>query len=128
MCIPNARTLCYETFVDNLKKMRLMAKKFVFISLPYPCFGFQFTFKLMLGQSFVFKRRLALYLPLFQKNRRYREEYMREFPWAVHFWEIGRIGFPLKRIMEDVESAGLKITKTFRSGNAYHYFILAEKI
>jgi hypothetical protein len=52
---------------------------------------------------------------------------MEEFPWAVHYWEIGRRPHLLRSVLKDFGSTGLKIIDTFHSDNPFHYFILAEK-
>jgi hypothetical protein len=117
----------YDNFVPNLEKMAAMAKQYVLISLPYSCFGMKISFDFSFGQRIRLLKSFELFFPLNKKNRRYREEYMKEFPWAVHYWEIGRRGYPLRRIKSDIESAGLKIKQTFRSDNPYHFFICAEK-
>lgn len=117
----------YDNFVPNLKKMAALSSRYVYISLPYSCAGFSLTINIGLGQSLRWKRRLDLFIPLFMRNRKYRKKFMDEFPWAVHYWEIGRRGFPLGRIRRDIRAAGLKSIREFRSENPYHYFILAEK-
>lgn len=117
----------YEKFTSNLIKMRSLSKRYVFISLPFLCAGFSLSVNIALGQSLRLKRKFELYFPLLQRNREYRKEYKEEFPWAVHYWEIGRRGFPLSRIRRDIRNAGLSIAHEFRSENPYHYFILAEK-
>ena len=117
----------YKEFTSNLKKMAIMSNRYVFISLPYACYGLKFSLSFTFGQNKNFRKSFSLYLPLNKKNRRYREEYKKEFSWAVHYWEIGRKGFPLKRIKADIESSGLRIIDTFHSDNPYHYFILTEK-
>ena len=117
----------YEDFVSNLAKMVLVSKRYVFISLPFLCAGFSLSVNVALGQSLRLKRKFELYFPLLQRNREYRKEFKEEFPWAVHYWEIGRRGFPLSRIRRDIRSADLSIVHEFRSENPYHYFILAEK-
>lgn len=117
----------YELFVENIRKMAAMSDRYVFISLPYSCFGFRLSLNIAFGQNRRFSKSIAMYIPLFKRNRKYREEYIKEFPWAVHYWEIGRRGFPLGRIKSDIESVGLRIIDTFRSDNPYHYFILASK-
>jgi hypothetical protein len=117
----------YDYFVPNINKMATIAKKYVFISLPYSCWGAKLSINLIFGQSKKGVSSLSLYFPLNKKNRKYRKEFKEEFPWAVHYWEIGRKGFPLRRIKSDIESVGLRIIKSFHSEFAYHYFILAEK-
>ena len=117
----------YEFFADNVKKMRVMSKKYVFISLPYSCAGFKISLDIIMGQNRRWKKNMSFYLPGNRRNRRYSQNFTKDFPWAVHYWEIGRKGFPLKRILHDIESAGLNIVEKFHSENPYHYFILAEK-
>jgi len=117
----------YEKFVSNLTKMTALSKRYVFISLPFLCAGFSLSVNIALVQSLRLKRKFELYFPWPKRNREYRKEYKEDFPWAVHYWEIRRRGFPLSRIRRDIRNAGLSIAHTFRSENPYHYFILAEK-
>lgn len=117
----------YENFKQNLIKMADMSKKYVFISIPYSGFGFKIFLNIHLNQNIRPTRAIKIFFPSFKKNRKYRPEFIKEFPWAVHYWEIGRKGFPLRRIKRDVEAAGLTIKKTFQSNNLFHYYILAEK-
>ena len=117
----------YELFVENIRKMSAMSSEYVFISVPYSCFGFTLSLKLAFGQSRRISKTFSMHFPLFAPNRRYRDEYRKEFPWAVHYWEIGRRGFPLRRILTDIESQGLRIIDSFRSENPFHFFILAKK-
>jgi hypothetical protein len=117
----------YEKLVPNLLKMAEMSRKYVFISLPYSCIGFKTTLAFSFGQKHRWEKTIGFYLPLNRPNRRYRPEFMQAYPWAVHYWEIGRRGFPWKRVKTDIESTGLEIVKTFHSGNPFHYFVLTQK-
>ncbi|RLD81493.1 MAG: hypothetical protein DRJ10_06140 [Bacteroidetes bacterium] len=117
----------YKNFVPNLKKMAEMSKKYVFISIPYSGFGIKLSLNIHFNQNLRPTRALKMFLPSMKKNRIYRPEYVDEFPWAVHYWEIGRKGFPLRRIKNDIQKTGLSIKKTFHSNNLFHYYILAEK-
>jgi ubiquinone/menaquinone biosynthesis C-methylase UbiE len=46
-----------------------------------------------------------------------------------HYWEIGKTGYPLKRIELDIRNAGLKIIKTYRVFEFYyHRFFALEKM
>lgn len=45
-----------------------------------------------------------------------------------HYWEIGKAGYSLNRIIEDIQKAGFKIEKTYRIfENPYHRFFIARK-
>jgi hypothetical protein len=46
-----------------------------------------------------------------------------------HYWEIGKAEYPLNRIIDDINNAGFKISKTYRIfENPYHRFFILEKI
>ncbi|MBI4020052.1 MAG: methyltransferase domain-containing protein [Candidatus Aenigmarchaeota archaeon] len=48
---------------------------------------------------------------------------------AEHFWEIGWLGFGLRRILASVRDAGFEVQRHYRfEGNPYHYFIVARKV
>lgn len=117
----------YESFLKNLTTLAQLSKKYVLISLPYSCKGFSIKLNISQGQHKRKTKQIDFYLPTNLPNRKYRKEYMEEFPWAVHYWEIGRKGFPLKKILQDIESCKLKILDKFHSPNPFHYFILSQK-
>ena len=117
----------YNEFTRHIKTLRELSTNYVFISLPYSCRGFSIKFNVQNGQQDRFIKQLDFYVPTNLPNRKYREEYMSEFPWAVHFWEIGRRGFKIKRVLNDIESCGLSIRRRFHSPNSFHYFILCKK-
>jgi len=31
-----------------------------------------------------------------------------------HYWEIGKVGYPLNRIISDINKSGFKVEKTYR--------------
>ena len=117
----------YENFIVNIRKMAHMSKQYIFISLPFDCIGFQFECALGFSQK---SRKLTVgfWLPTYRKNRKYRAEYMKEFPWAVHHWEIGRRGYSLTKVLTDIQNQGIEIISKFHGKNPYHYFILAKKL
>lgn len=117
----------YENFIENIKKLSCLSKKYVFISLPYDCHGFWLRFKWHIAQRKSKDFKWSLFWPRSKPNRKYREEYMREFPWAVHYWELGRKGYPVSRIRNDLLATGLVVKKEFLSDNPFHYFFLLEK-
>ncbi len=47
---------------------------------------------------------------------------------SQHFWEIGREGYSLKKIVNDIKGVGFKIKKTYRIYEyPYHRFFILEK-
>jgi len=45
-----------------------------------------------------------------------------------HYWEIGKAGYPLKRVINDIRDSGFIIKKTYRVLEIpYHRFFLLEK-
>lgn len=119
--------IAYDRFDECLKKMINSSSKYVFISLPYSCMGFSANLTFMKGQNKFKKFNFKLFLPTFKRNRQYRDEYKKEYPWAVHYWEIGRKGYSLSKIRKNIEKLGVKIISEFHSENPYHYFFLIEK-
>jgi len=117
----------FEDFPRLVDKMVTMSSRYVYLSVPYSCYGFHFELGMHTGQL-PFSKRLRFYMPSYKKNRKYREGFMKEFPWAVHYWEIGRKGFPLKRINKTIEACGLKILEQNHGPNPFHYYFLCEKI
>ena len=46
-----------------------------------------------------------------------------------HYWEIGKAGYPLNKIIKDIQKTGFKIEKTYRIfENPYHRFFILKKI
>ena len=45
-----------------------------------------------------------------------------------HYWEIGKAGYPLKRIIKEIQAVGFKIDKTYRVfEHPYHRFFMIKK-
>jgi len=46
-----------------------------------------------------------------------------------HYWEIGKAGYPLREVMNEMRSAGFKVKKTCRVFEIpYHRFFILNKI
>jgi len=46
-----------------------------------------------------------------------------------HYWEIGKAGFPLSKIVMDIQGAGFKIEKTYRLfKHPYPMFFVLHKL
>lgn len=46
-----------------------------------------------------------------------------------HYWEIGKAGYPLRRLLDDIETTGFKLISSYRVFEApyYRFFILRKK-
>ncbi len=119
--------LPFSLFEECMVKLIAATKKYIIISLPYHCFGLRFKAFLSFGQMKRYKSDIEFHLPTLFKNRKYRKEYMDEFPFAVHHWELGRRPFYTSKIENIFAINSLKIIDKFHSENPYHYFYLLEK-
>ena len=117
----------FEDFPRLMEKLATLSSKYVLISLPYSCRGFRLRLRVHQGQSPRWNKVYNFYRPTDKPNRKYRPEYMQEFPWAVHYWEIGRKGFKLDHVLDTIAGTGLKVTSRFHGPNPYHYYMLCEK-
>lgn len=109
----------------NLSVMKSVSNRWVCISLPYYRFGFSFALKLHLGQRKNIELNLSKYLPYpNKKNRKYRKQYIEQYPWAVHHFELGRDGVNDRTVIEHAEEAGLMFQNAFNSKNPFHRFFV----
>ncbi|MHA1380617.1 MAG: hypothetical protein ACTSRG_19795 [Candidatus Helarchaeota archaeon] len=45
-----------------------------------------------------------------------------------HYWEIGKAGYPLSKIIKDIQKTGFEVEKTYRVfENPYHRFFILRK-
>jgi len=45
-----------------------------------------------------------------------------------HYWEIGKAGYPLSKIINEIQKVGFKVEKTYRIfENPYHKFFILKK-
>jgi hypothetical protein len=108
--------LPYEQSEQALKKLALITKRFLVISIPYNA-----TFlALQIKYSYIHRSRyLLLNVPKFWSTKSVCNE---------HYWEMGLKGYPKKRILDSVAKAGLTIKQEFTDPiHPYHYFLVLEK-
>lgn len=54
--------------------------------------------------------------------------HQRIFLTGERYWEIGKAGYPLDKIITDIQGTGFEIKKTYRLlENPYHRFFILEK-
>ena len=114
-CFELLEHLPYENFAEVLRELYRVAKSYIIISLPDVTTAY----------------RLYIELP---RIRPIKKIFKHPFPRASwhhfdgqHYWEIGKRGYPLKRIEEDIRRSGLKILNTYRIFEVKHrrFFVLS---
>ncbi len=105
--------LPYSDFDQSIRELFRVSKKWVLISLPHFGPPMQLYFKI----PFLPKIYLSFKIPYYKRHKFNGE----------HYWEIGKKGYPLKRITEDLEKYAV-IKKDFLPfENQYHHFFILEK-
>lgn len=104
----------YDKFNLALTEIYRVTSAFAIISIPAPFAGAAFSINL--PKTPIFKFHLGM--PLFV-NKKFDGE---------HYWELGRWGYPLKRIRRDIESTGFEILHEKRPAlSLFCYFFLLQK-
>ncbi|MGD2118984.1 MAG: class I SAM-dependent methyltransferase [Chromatiales bacterium] len=115
VCCQVLEHLPFDDFLPALKEIRRVARNYVVISLPQKEPGWYYAF----------------HIPVYG-----RVEFMLEIPSPIknehvfngeHYWEIGKRGYPLRRITDEMKKASFKLHRTFRvPENSYHRFFVLE--
>lgn len=108
--------LPYDDFRAAVSELRRVATRHVVLSLPDAHKMLTFVLPLPFGGE----RRIQIPKP------RWRARVHRIT--GEHQWEINKRGYPVSRIVADLEASGLKVVKTFRAPeNPYHRFFVCRK-
>jgi predicted SAM-dependent methyltransferase len=115
-CFELLEHLPYEQLIPISQEIHRVSKKFAILSLP--------------DANRVL--RLYIHLPKFGELKTFipipRLKPAKHKFNGKHYWEIGKEGFPLHRIIADVKRTGFHIQKTYRTfGNPYHRFFILTK-
>lgn len=117
-CFEVLEHLPYEVVYKALKEIHRVTKKHVILSLPDRSLSYRFYFHIPKTKSKMFKRLIPIprLIPLKDKFD------------GEHYWEIGKDGYPLSKIKNDIRGAGFKIEKTYRmfENPFYRFFILIK--
>jgi len=114
-CFQVLEHLPYSNFVDALKEIARVSKKNVIISLPdakkaWPC-------SIQLPRLGAF--RWLIHKPYFKLPKHVWD--------GQHYWEINTNGYGIKKILNDIEVAGIRVIKTYRvHEKPYHHFFVAK--
>jgi ubiquinone/menaquinone biosynthesis C-methylase UbiE len=112
-CCQVLEHLPYADFLPALKELARISKSYVVLSLPDKTTVYRIDLELPRLQPI---RRLIHH----PRHRPDRQQFDGE-----HYWEIGKMGYPLKRIESDIRIATLQIIKSYRVFEfPYHRFFI----
>lgn len=104
--------LPYEFFVSSVQEMSRIARTHVVISVPDVT---PFT-RTLRQEGFTRPERVFTEDVNFEPT----EEHVWD---GEHYWEVGKKGFPQRKILKDLEGAGLNVIQDFRVfDHPYHHF------
>lgn len=113
LCAEVLEHLPFENLEKGLSEIRRVTKKYVVLSLPHFCPVLKFSFKIPLLKE----KKIAFKIPVSIKHK---------FK-GGHYWEIGKKGYPVKKIRNIVEKYFLIKKEFIPLGNEYHHFFVLEK-
>jgi ubiquinone/menaquinone biosynthesis C-methylase UbiE len=115
-CYALLEHLPYENFHKALSEIYRVSKSYVVLSLP----DASRVYRIYVQIPKIGKIKRFIYLP-----RRKKPVHIFD---GEHYWEIGKAGYSLKRILEDIQSVRFKIEKTYRlfEHPYYRFFILRK--
>ena len=114
LCAQVLEHLPYENFSKALSEIKRVVKNDAVISLPH----FGPVIKFCLKIPFLPPFRLMVKLP-YQKKHVFKGE---------HYWEIGKRGYPLKKIKSKIKKSGFSIKNDYIVfENPLHHFFVLKK-
>lgn len=116
LCCEVLEHIPFEQFPRALSEIRRVCKKGAVISLPHYGRYYSVTWKLPRIERLHWK----IEIPYFINNKHVYD--------GDHYWEIGKRGYPVSRIVGEMEKVGFKLLKRYRvPANSYHHvFVLAK--
>ncbi len=113
LCCEVLEHIPFSDFRSVLKEIYRITKKYCVLSLPYHALHFWLAFKLP-GIKF---KEVIIRIPFF-KNKKTK----------YHYWEMGKLGYGIKKIRKIIKSCKFKILKEKNVPlNERHYFFILEK-
>ena len=115
LCAQVLEHLPYEDFGKAILEIKRIAKKGMVISLPHFGPAVRFLLKLPLFPEMKFMIKLP-----YPKKHIYKGE---------HYWEIGKRGYSIKKIKNDIKKCELNIAKDFIifENPLHHFFVLSKQ-
>ena len=116
-CYEVLEHLPYENFYKSLCEIFRVSNSYAILSIPDASRVYRIDVQIpKIGEI----KRL-IYLPR-------RKKPIHSFD-GEHYWEIGKFGYPLKRIAKDIQKAGFEIIITYRVFEfPYHRFFVLHKL
>jgi predicted SAM-dependent methyltransferase len=116
-CFELLEHLPYEQFTTVLTEIHRISKKYCVLSLP----DASRVYRLYVQIPMIGELKQLMSLPQLKAPKHMFD--------GQHYWEIGKAGFHLRRILNDMERAGFCITKTYRIFEIpYHRFFVLTKL
>jgi len=116
-CFEVLEHLPYEQFYLSLREIHRVSKNHAVLSLP----DTNLVYRLYILIPKIGEIRKLIRLPRLKTPRHVFD--------GQHYWEIGKAGTNLQRIMKDIERAGFTLIKTYRIFEApyYRFFVLKKE-
>ncbi len=115
-CYQVLEHLPFENFSEALSEIFRVSKSYAILSLPDASRVYRVY--LQIPKIGIFKRLIPL--PRL-KNPIHKFD-------GEHYWEIGKAGYPLSKIIKEIQTAGFRVEKTYRVfENPYHRFFILKR-
>ena len=115
-CFEVLEHLPYENFAKALSEIHRVTIKYVVLSLP----DVTKVYRLNIQVPKIGELKRLISIPRFKIPKH-------EFN-GEHYWEIGKAGYSLKRIVRDIEKAGFEVIKSYQVFEMpYHRFFILVK-
>ena len=120
-CYEVLEHLPYKNFKCALAEMFRVSNSYVIISLPDANLGYPvYLPKIDIKKFKIRTIKILIPIPYLRKPIHHFD--------GEHYWEIGKSGYPLNKIINEINSIGFKIIKTYKVFDApYHRFFVLEK-
>lgn len=117
LCCEVLEHIPYDFFGKAMKEIYMVSKGYVIISLPDATRSYKIDIQL----PPIRRIRKVVTFPKCRKPEHIFD--------GEHYWEIGKKGYSLRRIVEDMKEAGLYLQSTFRVfEHPYHRFFVLKKM
>jgi len=115
-CFEVLEHLPYEDFPKALGEIHRVSSKYAVLSLP----DSSRAYRLDIQVPKIGELRMLIPLPHLKLPRHNFD--------GEHYWEIGKAGYPLSKIIKDIKESGFEVEKTYRVfEHPYHRFIILKK-